>query len=655
MDTANIVDVVGDFVTLRRRGVNYTACCPFHEEKTPSFSVSPAKGIFKCFGCGKAGNSATFVMEHEHLTYVEALRFLAKKYGIEIVEKEQTPEELIRKNDRESMMIVSAFAQQYFSDILHNTNEGKAVGLSYFKERGFSKAVVDKFQLGYALENRTALAGAAHAAGYKAEFLIKTGLCFERSEDQSLVDRFAGRVMFPIHSLSGRVIGFGGRTLRTDKKVAKYVNSPESEIYLKRNNLYGIFFAKQAISKLDKCYLVEGYTDVISMYQSGVENVVASSGTSLTTEQIKLIARFTEHVTVLFDGDAAGIKASLRGIDMLLEQGMKIKVALLPDGEDPDSFARKHNAEELREFLDAQEQDFLTFKVKLLLGDTPNNDPMKKSEVIRDIVQSIAVIPDSIMRSVYIKECSRSLDIEEDILRTEVGKLRKEKLTATEVTRKAEERHNPSSQYAALHPHDALPPPDFLLPPSEEMPVVPAFINNIFCQEQERELLMFMLKYGRKQLFKVEEDGEERIIHVDEYIISDIKNDELDFQNLHYKQMFEEYDHLLATRSTLEPIKSFLNHEDPKICTEAINLMEDRYVLSKLWGGSESFHVDLAIAVPKAIAVYKLKIVTIAANQLTEQLRSANNQEEQQELLENLMRLNEHRMFFSNFLKRVIV
>ncbi|MDR1129702.1 MAG: DNA primase, partial [Prevotellaceae bacterium] len=427
INAADIVDVISDFVTLRRRGVNFIARCPFHDEKTPSFVVSPAKGLFKCFGCSKAGNAISFVMEHERLSYIEAIKYLGKKYGIEVKEKEQSQEEIIRNNDRESMLIVSSFANTFFSETLNNTEEGKAVGLSYFRERGLSKKIIDKFQLGYSPAKRTALSEAAVKAGYKEEFLVKTGLSIKRDEG-SLYDRFSGRVIFPIHSLSGRVIAFGGRILKTDKKTAKYLNSPDSDIYLKRNVLYGIYFSKQAISKLDKCYLVEGYTDVISLFSSGIENVVASSGTSLTEEQIKLISRFTENVTVLFDGDAAGIKASIRGIDMLLKHGLKIKIVLLPDGEDPDSFARKHNAEELRQFLDSAEQDFLSFKVNLLNEGV--NDPIKKAEVIHEIVNSIAVIPDLITRNVYIQKCSKILEIEESILSLEIARKRNSQFTA---------------------------------------------------------------------------------------------------------------------------------------------------------------------------------------------------------------------------------
>ena len=638
IEATDIIDVVGDFITLRKRGVNFLACCPFHDEKTPSFTVSPSKGIYKCFGCGKSGNAVSFIMEHERLSYVEALKYLAKKYGIEVKEKEQTAEEITRNNDRESMMIVSSFANAFFTETLNNTDEGKAVGLSYFKERGFSKRIIELFQLGYSPGKRDALSQAALKAGYKDEFLVKTGLSIQR-DDGTLFDRFAGRAMFPIHSLSGRVIAFGGRTLQTDKKTAKYLNSPDSDIYLKRNVLYGIFFSKQAISRLDKCYLVEGYTDVISLFAAGVENVVASSGTSLTEEQIKLISRFSQNVTVLFDGDSAGIKASLRGIDMLLKFGLKVKVVLLPDGEDPDSFAKKHNAEELTAFLEESEQDFLTFKVNLLKPD--GSDPLKKAEAIHEIVSSISVIPDLITRSIYIKECSKVLEIEEDVLTTEVAKKRKNQLTADKKKDKDTVEELPT-------------PPD--------MPAMPAFVSNIFCQEQEKELLMLMLRHGREKLFRTEdEEGNEQIIHIDEYIIHDIKNDDLEFQNLHYKKLFDEYEKLLASSPEADNnyfVKQFVHHEDVDISSAAISLLMDtnmqgneNYTVSKIWSNVK---INMTVAVPKALAAYKSKILTIAYHNCMEELKNANGDDEFP-ILEKIKLLIEQRKFISDYLHRVII
>ncbi|MBR6590143.1 MAG: DNA primase [Bacteroidaceae bacterium] len=441
LDAAQIVDVVSEFVTLKRAGVNYKGLCPFHNEKTPSFVVSPSKGLCKCFSCGKGGNVVHFIMEHEQLNYYEALKWLANKYHIEVKERELSDEEKQAQNVRESMFVVNDFANNYFQNLLHNHIDGQSIGLAYFRQRGFRDDIIRKFQLGYSLNERNALAKEAKRKGFKEEFLEKTGLCYRRDNDGQLRDRFWGRVMFPVHTLSGKVIAFGGRVLKTDGKVAKYVNSPESEIYHKSNELYGIYFAKQAIVRDDRCFLVEGYTDVISMHQAGIENVVASSGTSLTSGQIRLIHRFTNNITVLYDGDGAGIKASIRGIDMLLEEGMNIKVVLLPDGEDPDSFARKHNATDYKAYINSHEVDFIRFKTNLLLEEV-GNDPIKRAGLIGDIVRSISVIPENIVRSVYIRECSQLLQVEEKLLVQEVGKLmmrtKEEKQAAAEKQRQRE-------------------------------------------------------------------------------------------------------------------------------------------------------------------------------------------------------------------------
>ena len=422
IDAARIQDVVSDYVTLRRRGANMIGLCPFHNEKTPSFSVSPAKGIFKCFGCGKGGNSVHFIMEHEQVGYVEALKYLAAKYHIEVIEKELDAEELAMRNDRESMFLVNDFARTYFVNTLHNHIDGKAIGLSYFRERGFREDIIRKFELGYSLEQRDAFSQAAINKGFKKEYLVRTGLSMENDYGQ-LSDRFRARVMFPVHSLSGKVVAFGGRILKKDDKMAKYVNSPESDIYHKSNELYGIFFAKKAIVQQDRCFLVEGYTDVISMHQNGIENVVASSGTSLTPGQIRMIHRFTDNVTVIYDGDPAGIKASLRGIDLLLEEGMNIKVLLLPDGDDPDSFARKHSADAFIDFVEANSSDFIRFKTRLLMADA-GNDPVKRAALIGDIVRSISLIPNQVIRAEYVKECGNLLSVDEALLYFEINKLK---------------------------------------------------------------------------------------------------------------------------------------------------------------------------------------------------------------------------------------
>ena len=420
-DAADIYEVVSDFVSLKKRGVNYLGLCPFHNEKTGSFTVSPAKGIYKCFGCGKGGNAVNFIMEHEQMSYVEALKYLAEKYHIPIEEKELTEEQKKEKTERESMLIVSSYANEYFQYQLWNTDEGRSVGLGYLRQRGISDEMIRKFGLGYNPEGWGAFAKAAQEKGYKKEFLVKTGLTIEN--EKGLFDRFRARVMFPVLDLAGKVIAFGGRTMTADKKISKYLNSPESEIYHKSKTLYGIFFAKKSIVQQDRCILVEGYTDVISFHAKGIETVVASSGTSLTIEQIRLIRRLTPNVTIIYDGDAAGIKASLRGIDLVLEEGLNVRVLLLPDGEDPDSFARSHTSQDLADFIANNETDFINFKTKLLLG-AAGDDPVERARLITDIVRSIAKIPDNIVRSVYVRETAHQLDVEERILYTEIAKVR---------------------------------------------------------------------------------------------------------------------------------------------------------------------------------------------------------------------------------------
>ncbi len=627
-DASHIEEVVGDYVTLKKRGANYMACCPFHNEKTPSFVVSPAKNIFKCFGCGKAGNPVTFIMEQESLGYVDALKVLAKKYGIEVKERELSPEEQQHNNDRESMMVTVAYAQDYFAKTLHNHVDGKNIGLSYFAERGMSKQTIEKFQLGYCLDSRGAFSNSAIRDGYKKEFLVKTGLSIER-DNGDLVDRFYGRVMFPIHSLSGRVIGFGGRTLKTDKTVAKYVNSPESEIYHKSNTLYGVFFAKKSMVQHDKCFLVEGYTDVISMHQAGIENVVASSGTSLTTEQIRLIKRFTPNITVLYDGDAAGIKASLRGIDMLLEEGLNVKTLLLPDGEDPDSFARSRSASQFNDFIEANEQDFISFKTKILLDDT-KNDPIKKAALIGDIVRSISVIPDAIPRSVYIKECSKLMDIGEDVLTSEVTKLRKKNIyDARDAVKSKEPELVGESTTEAPH-----------------TPTLPSFVENIFCREEEREIIYYLLKHGGDKLFDTT---------VANYIIQEILDDDLNFQNLEYRKLFEEY-LALGKEHNVVDIKHFINHPDPKVCELTIDLLSPKYTPSRIWqhhGKVETEEERLQVDVPKVVTVYKAKVLTQAIARIHGDMADKIG-EELDELMLRLRQLNNFRTELSKTLDRPV-
>lgn len=606
LDAAQIVEVVSDFVTLRKRGVNYVGLCPFHNEKTPSFSVSPSKGLCKCFSCGKGGNAVHFIMEHEQMSYPEALRYLAKKYNIEIKERELTNEEKEVQSNRESMFIVNNFARDYFQNILKNHVDGRSIGLAYFRQRGFRDDIIDKFQLGFSTEGRDALAQEALRKGFKQEFLVKTGLCYE-TDDHKLRDRFWGRVMFPVHTLSGKVVAFGGRVLSTEnKKLAKYVNSPESEIYHKSNELYGIYFAKQTIVKQDRCFLVEGYTDVISMHQSGVENVVASSGTSLTPGQIRLIHRFTNNITVLYDGDMAGIKASIRGIDMLLEEGMNIKVCLLPDGDDPDSFARKHNATEFQNFIQEHETDFIRFKAQLLMEDA-GKDPMKRAELINDIVRSIAVIPEAIVRDVYIKECGQLLRIEDKLLVSEVAKRRE---------LQAEKGNKPIASNNAPTPQPGEMPPPF--PPEEmEADTYQSFIPQEGKEGQEfykyeRLIIQMIVRYGEKVMCNLtDEEGNEVPVTVVEYVINDLKEDELAFHNpLHRRILSEASEHIHDQEFASE--RFFVAHPDPKISTIATELASDRYQLSKYHSKTQKLVTDeerLYEMVPMLMINFKNAIV----------------------------------------------
>lgn len=618
LDAAQIVDVVSEFVTLRKRGVNYVGLCPFHNEKTPSFSVSPSKGVCKCFSCGKGGNVVHFIMEHEQMNYYEALKYLAKKYNIEVQERELTNEEKQAQSVRESLFIVNNFANDYFQDILRNHIDGQNIGLAYFRQRGFRDDIISKFQLGYCTDSHDALATEAMQKGYKKEYLIKTGLCYE-TDDHRLRDRFWGRVVFPVHTLSGKVVAFGGRVLssQTKKVTMKYVNSPESEIYHKSNELYGIYFAKQAIVKQDRCYLVEGYTDVISMHQSGVENVVSSSGTALTPGQIRLIHRFTNNLTLLYDGDMAGIKASLRGIDMLLEEGLNIKICLLPDGEDPDSFARKHNSDEFKAFFDKNETDFIRFKTNLLIKEA-ENDPIKKAALITDIVHSISVIPEAIVRDVYIKECSQQLRIEEKILVAEVAKIREiqaqkknkpivstsssqSELTNTQGTSSAEgatveneaSRSNGDLPYHSLIPQEGKEGQEFY--------------------RYERYILQAVVRYGEQVMCSVtDENSQETSITVIEYVINDLKEDGLHFHNpLHRQILTEAMQHLHDKNFKAE--RYFLTHPNPQISKLCVDLVNVRYQLSKYHSKMQRIITDeerLVELVPTLVINFKYAIVT---------------------------------------------
>jgi DNA primase len=612
LDAAEIVDVIQEFVPLKKRGVNYLGLCPFHNEKTPSFTVSPSKEIFKCFGCGKAGNAVNFIMEHEHLKYPEALKYLARKYHIEVVEKELTSEDIEKQNERESLLVLSAYAARHFSENLFHSDEGISVGLSYFKERGFMQSTLKKFDIGYSLEKRDALSRKAIDDGYKLDFLLKTGLSIQGEE--RVFDRFSGRVIFPIHSLSGQVLGFGGRILKTDAKTAKYVNSPESEIYHKSRIVYGIFQARKAITQYEKCYLVEGYTDVMSLHETGIENVVASSGTSLTQEQVRLIKRFTPNITILYDGDAAGIKASLRGIDIVLEEGMNVKIVLLPDGEDPDSYSKKVSNEEFLKYLKENETDFIRFKTQLLLEEA-KNDPVMKANLIRDIVRSIAVIPESITRTIYIKECSSQMQIPEGVLYHEVNKIR---------------------QQRSFQDKNRYPGP-------EDLPVPPPAIPRIIKQEtttifSEKEIIRLLLKFGSTEFERKirGEDGQEEVTTVADYIVREIISDDLSFDDQLYSKIFEEFRFSVEQGIFVED-KQFVKHEDPEISKLSADILSETYQLSRIWKDKQTFveteEMKLKDIVPDAVLKFKSDKIKVRLKEIMQQLEEAVKSGDQERIL----------------------
>ena len=561
IETARIEDVVGEFVTLRKRGSNLIGVCPFHKEKTPSFNVNPARNIFKCFGCGKAGDSVRFIMEHEHYSFQEALRYLAKKYGIKIEEREQTPEELAAQNERERMFNINSFAQNYFSNIMMTSDEGQSVGLAYFHERGFRDAIINRFQLGYCPNSGSAFTDYAIKNGYDKDLLIKVGLT--GSYENRLYDRYQGRVIFPIHNLTGKVIGFGGRILTSEKTKAKYVNSPESEIYNKSQTLYGIFFARNEISRLDNCILVEGYADVLSMHQAGIENVVASSGTSLTTEQIRMISRYTKNITMLYDGDAAGIHAALRGTNMILEEGMNVRIVVLPPEDDPDTFVQNNPIEYVTKYLTDNAKDLIVLKTNLLLMDA-KNDPIKRASVIKDIVETIAVIPDPIYRATYIKECSRTLEMPEQTLTNEVNKILRAKYHK-QLGIDSEQRLSSLSA-------------ERLSSLSQEKEQGSTPIG--FFQEQE--LVKLLLSHGSETLeIEGKDDDDNDVIYnvtIASLIIDDLKNDELLFRDPTHKKIFDAFDRGLDT-GTLPTAQDFISNEDQDVAVLAANLLSTQYKL----------------------------------------------------------------------------
>jgi DNA primase len=600
LSATRIEEVVADFVSLKRRGTNYIGLCPFHNEKTPSFTVSPAKGIFKCFGCGKAGSTVNFLMEHEHYTYPEALRFLAKRYHIEIAEEEQTPEKIQEQNEKETLFLINQFAQKYFEQTLFETEDGKAIGLTYLQERGFREEYIRKFQLGYSKEGWEDFSSHAVSEGYKPEYLVKTGLSIQK-EDR-LIDRFHGRVMFPIHSASGRIIGFGGRILSADKQTAKYLNSPESDIYNKSKSLYGLYYARNAMVAKNNCYLVEGYTDVISLHQAGIENVVASSGTSLTHDQVKLIQRYTQNITILYDGDPAGIKASLRGIDMILEQGMNVRIVLFPEKEDPDSFARTHRAAEVEEFIAKNAVNFILFKTRLLLNETAG-DPVKKAELVKEIVNTIAIIPDAITRTFFTRECSSLLAVPEQTLVNEMNKILRKKFS-----KKLQEE----GQQPYLEPEDtatAAPQIEFDLDSSES---------------QEKEIIRLLLQFGSESITLKQKNGdepeEETQLKVADLIIQDLLRDEIPFETPVCRQIFDEMAEL-QQKGVIPDKDYFLHHPDPILATLAIDLIILPYELSHHWEKNQVYvqpEIDrLLLSVYPALYNFKAKKIErmIADNQ----------------------------------------
>lgn len=637
LDTVHIEEVVSDFVSLKKRGANLIGVCPFHKEKTPSFIVSPAKGIFKCFGCGKAGDSVRFIMEHEHYTYPEALRYLAQKYNITIEEKELSPEEMVAQNERERMFNINTFAQQYFSETMKDDDEGIAVGMSYFRERGFRDAIINKFQLGYCLNQRDAFVQHALKNGYSKELLLKIGLA--SGNEERMYDRYQGRVIFPIHNLTGKVIGFGARILSSDKTKAKYLNSPESEIYNKSQTLYGIYFAKNEISRLDNCILVEGYADVLSMHQAGIENVVASSGTSLTIEQIRLISRYTKNVTVLYDGDSAGIHAALRGTDMILEEGLNVRIVVLPPDEDPDSFVQHNPIEVVRDYIEKNAKDFISFKTQLLLKDAVN-DPIKRSEVLKDIINSIAVIPDAIYRASYIKECSRLMDMPEQSLMSELNKILRVKIRKSQPDQT--ELQNIVTEEIKSEPQNPILDP------------VPAGFY------QEQELVKLLLMYGNNEI-EIDglDDNNNPVIYkinVAAFIIDDLKNDDILFKDEVHKIIFDIFDKALDGES-LPKEQYFISHEDGRISELAANLLSSKYKLDN-WGKHEikvKTEIDvLSKMVYSSILRFKDMVIDERRNELTRQIMETPDIDDQLILLAKKKKLDDLRIRINKELGIVI-
>lgn len=636
IDAANIVEVVSDFVSLKKSGNNYFGCCPFHNEKTASFSVSPAKNIFYCFGCHKGGNAVNFIMEHEQMAYVEALKYLAQKYHIEVKEKEFTPEEQERHDDRESMMVLNEFAKNTFIRNMTETDEGRAIGYKYFKERGFNEETIKTYELGYSLSERKAFTELALKSGYQQKYLVSTGLSILKEEDGYIFDRFSNRVMFPIHNLTGKVIGFGGRVLdaRTKGVNVKYMNSPQSEIYDKSRSLYGIYQAKATIVKKDKCFLVEGYTDVLSMHQSGITNVVASNGTALTTDQIRLIHKFTSNITVLYDGDSAGIHAALRGIDMILAEEMNVKVLLLPDGEDPDSFARNHSSTELEDFIDKNETDFILFKTRLLLNDA-GNDPVKLSGLVNAIVDSISVVPDSIKRAFYVKECAELMNIDEKLIHREINKrLRKRREQWYDDEKKEAEQAVKAPIVKTFNP---------------QQETVKRF------REYEEELLSLLIKHGNEVLFILAKGDEPSVdVSVAQYIIKELTDNNIEFLVPICRKVLEMYTEAID-KAEKPDVTKFTLCADAEVSQFAVGLlMPKNEVSKKLWDKRNRYippeESRMKEVIDRALIGYKLELMQQTLEEIQKRLNELQKEPDSDLKISELM--NEY-VAYMNYYKHL--
>ena len=685
LDTAQIVEVISDFVSLKRRGANYVACCPFHNEKTPSFSVSPTKGIYHCFGCGKTGSAVRFVMEHESMSYVEALKYLAKKYGIEVREKEETPEEIASRQRRESLMLVLDYTERFFQESLR-TQEGRNLGYAYFKSRGLEDSTIEKYGLGWSPMKGTALCEKAVEDGYKPEYLVATGVCIQK-DDGTLVDKFRERAMFPIHTVSGRIIGFGGRTLRSDYKernIGKYVNSPQTEVYDKKTTLYGIYFAKSEIARRDRCILVEGYLDVLSMHQLGITNVVASSGTSLTVEQVSLIRKFTENVTIMYDGDAAGIHAAERGIGLCLKGGLNVRVVLIPDGDDPDSFARKHTLEEVKSFIEENERDFISYRTDQLIGDA-GSDPVRRSNLVNEIAGTLALIPDQVKRAMYVQDVSVKFNIDESLVYSKINEavraMREEERKEEMRRQRALEADSQASAEGGIEDGaqpaggdgnnaggDAGQDRDFNLPGNAggAAPKPEPLYEDPLLLPSEKELAGLILNHGMSEL-EFETDSEyydpEGFVTVADFIRDALEVDGHQFSNSIMRKIYDEYFDLYDSSPDMtqeDIVRTILNGEDTRLADEAASMLSMRHELTvkDLLNSMTATSSFLVRTVPKAILVYKLLRVKKQELELAAALQKLRRQggdniKEQFGILQQVQKVNMMRKNISERLGRV--